>query len=118
MEFIWCLYIAVLSALQCKKGHKNIIKHKLTYDPTVHIGKFIDTLIIHTQVYIKERSELKEGSVWSTNVKLLLLFFYDYSYSSTFQQSSSSQVKTEAPLISILSPQSVCPQQPPTCFLF
>ena len=25
--------------LQCKKGHKNIIKHKLTYNPTVHILK-------------------------------------------------------------------------------
>ena len=36
MEFISLLYIAVLSALQCKKGHKNIIKHKLTYNPTVH----------------------------------------------------------------------------------
>ena len=35
MEFIQRLYIAVLSALQCKKGHKNIIKHKLTYNPTV-----------------------------------------------------------------------------------
>ena len=31
--------MAVLSALQCKKGHKNIIKHKLTYNPTVHILK-------------------------------------------------------------------------------
>ena len=41
MEFILRLYIAVLSSLQCKKGHKNIIKHKLTYNPTVHIGKFI-----------------------------------------------------------------------------
>ena len=39
MEFIYRLYIAVLSALQCKKGHKNIIKHKLTYNPTVHILK-------------------------------------------------------------------------------
>ena len=39
MEFIQRLYIAVLSALQCKKGHKNIIKHKLTYNPTVHIFK-------------------------------------------------------------------------------
>ena len=39
MEFIKRLYIAVLSALQCKKGHKNIIKHKLTYNPTVHILK-------------------------------------------------------------------------------
>ena len=39
MEFIQRLYIAVLSALQCKKGHKNIIKHKLTYNPTVHILK-------------------------------------------------------------------------------
>ena len=36
MEFISLLYIAVLRALQCKKGHKNIIKHKLTYNPTVH----------------------------------------------------------------------------------
>ena len=35
------LYIAVLSALQCKKGHKNIINPKLTYNPSVHIGKFI-----------------------------------------------------------------------------
>ena len=39
------IYIAlihsVLSALQCKKGHKNIIKHKFTYNPTVHIGKYI-----------------------------------------------------------------------------
>ena len=66
---------------------------------------------------IKGKSELKEGSVWSTNIKLFH-FFYDYSYSSTFQQSSSSQVKTEAPLISILSPQSVCPQQQATCCLF
>ena len=33
--------MAVLSALQCKKGHKNIINHKLTYNTTVHIGKFI-----------------------------------------------------------------------------
>ena len=39
MEFIKRVYIAVLSALQCKKGHKNIIKHKLTYNPTVHILK-------------------------------------------------------------------------------
>ena len=39
MEFIQSLHIAVLSALQCKKGHKNIINHKLTYNPTVHIGK-------------------------------------------------------------------------------
>ena len=39
MEFIKRLYIAVLSALQCTKGHKNIIKHKLTYNPTVHILK-------------------------------------------------------------------------------
>ena len=39
MEFIQRLYIAVLSALQCKKGHKNIIKHKLTYNPTRHILK-------------------------------------------------------------------------------
>ena len=39
MEFIQRLYITVLSALQCKKGHKNIIKHKLTYNPTVHILK-------------------------------------------------------------------------------
>ena len=39
MEFIQRSYIAVLSALQCKKGHKNIIKHKLTYNPTVHILK-------------------------------------------------------------------------------
>ena len=39
MEFIKRLYIAVLSALQCKKGQKNIIKHKLTYNPTVHILK-------------------------------------------------------------------------------
>ena len=39
MEFIEHLNIAVLSALQCKKGHKNIIKHKLTYNPTVHILK-------------------------------------------------------------------------------
>ena len=39
MEFIQRLYIAVLSPLQCKKGHKNIIKHKLTYNPTVHILK-------------------------------------------------------------------------------
>ena len=39
MEFIQRLYISVLSALQCKKGHKNIIKHKLTYNPTVHILK-------------------------------------------------------------------------------
>ena len=38
MEFIQRLYLAVLSALQCKKGHKNIINHKLTYNPTVHIG--------------------------------------------------------------------------------
>ena len=36
MEFIYRLYIAVLSALRCKKGHKDIIKHKLTYNPTVH----------------------------------------------------------------------------------
>ena len=36
MEFIQRLYIAVLSALQCKKGHKDIIKHKLTDNPTVH----------------------------------------------------------------------------------
>ena len=41
MEFIWRLYIAVLSALQCKKGHKNIINHKFTYNTTEHIGKFI-----------------------------------------------------------------------------
>ena len=41
MEFIWRLYIAVLSALQCKKGHKNITNHKLTYNTTVHIGKFV-----------------------------------------------------------------------------
>ena len=39
MEFIQRLYIAVLSALQCKKGHKNIIKHKLTYNPIAHILK-------------------------------------------------------------------------------
>ena len=39
MEFIQRIYIAVLSALQCKKGHKNIIKRKLTYNPTVHILK-------------------------------------------------------------------------------
>ena len=39
MEFIQRLYIAVLSPLQCTKGHKNIIKHKLTYNPTVHILK-------------------------------------------------------------------------------
>ena len=39
MEFIKRLYITVLSALQCTKGHKNIIKHKLTYNPTVHILK-------------------------------------------------------------------------------
>ena len=39
MVFMQRLYIAVLSALQCKKGHKNIIKHKLTYNPTVHILK-------------------------------------------------------------------------------
>ena len=39
MAFIQGLYIAVLSALQCKKGHKNIIKHKLTYNPTVHVLK-------------------------------------------------------------------------------
>ena len=39
MEFIQHLYIAVLSALHGKKGHKNIIKHKLTYNPTVHIFK-------------------------------------------------------------------------------
>ena len=39
MEFIQRLYLAVLSASQCKKGHKNIIKHKLTYNPTVHILK-------------------------------------------------------------------------------
>ena len=39
MAFIQRLYIAVLSALQCKKGHKNIIKHKLTYNPTVHVLK-------------------------------------------------------------------------------
>ena len=39
MEFIQRLYIAVLSAVQCKKGHKNIIKYKLTYNPTVHILK-------------------------------------------------------------------------------
>ena len=39
MEFIQRLYTAVLSALQCKKGHENIIKHKLTYNPTVHILK-------------------------------------------------------------------------------
>ena len=25
--------------LQCKKGHKNIIEHKLTYNPTIHILK-------------------------------------------------------------------------------
>ena len=41
MEFIKRVYIALLSALQCKKGHKNIINHKLTYNTTVHIGKFI-----------------------------------------------------------------------------
>ena len=34
------LYIALLSTLQCKKGYKNI-NRKLTYNPTVHIGKFI-----------------------------------------------------------------------------
>ena len=39
MEFIQRLYIAVLSALQCKKGHKNIINHKLTQNTTVHILK-------------------------------------------------------------------------------
>ena len=39
MAFIQRLYTAVLSALQCKKGHKNIIKHKLTYNPTVHVLK-------------------------------------------------------------------------------
>ena len=39
MEFIQRLYIAILSALKCKKGHKNIINHKLTYNPTVHILK-------------------------------------------------------------------------------
>ena len=37
MEFIQRLYIAVLSALQCIKGHKNIINHKLTQNTTVHI---------------------------------------------------------------------------------
>ena len=41
MESIKRVYIAVLSALQCKKGHKNIINHKLTYNTTVHTGKFI-----------------------------------------------------------------------------
>ena len=41
MGFIERLYIAVLSALQCKKGHKNIINYKLTYNTTVHIGKFM-----------------------------------------------------------------------------
>ena len=41
MESIKRVNIAVLSALQCKKGHKNIINHKLTYNTTVHTGKFI-----------------------------------------------------------------------------
>ena len=39
MELVQRLNIAVLSALQGKKGHENIIKHKLTYNPTVHILK-------------------------------------------------------------------------------
>ena len=39
MEFIQRLYIAVQSTLQCKIGHKNVIKHKLTYNPSVHILK-------------------------------------------------------------------------------
>ena len=41
MEFTQRLYIAFLGVLQYKKGHKSIINHKLTYNPTVHIEKFI-----------------------------------------------------------------------------
>ena len=41
MEFIWRLYIAVLRASQCKKGHKIIINRKLTYWElySIHIVK-------------------------------------------------------------------------------
>ena len=60
MEFIQRLYIAVLSALQCKKGHKNIIKHKLTYNPTVHILKRKETKKTNKQIKNKNKDKYDE----------------------------------------------------------
>ena len=63
MEFIKRVYIAVLSALQCKKGHTNIINHKLTYNPTVHIGKFI--------AYTSYKSKKTKTNMMKLNVTYL-----------------------------------------------
>ena len=70
MEFIQRLNIAVLSALQCKKGHKNIIKHKLTYNPTVNIGK----LIAYTSQKGKKKD--KQTNKETNMMKLNVIYFF------------------------------------------